>query len=364
MSRTKRVLAKLIVVAVVGLAIFLLSYFAGFGLLISITISSLSFPFVLAALFPSKAFNFFERHLQAISIAFIIALPGVLTVLLGGFLGVLLLYYVPILFILAAPLLALILTEVGVILIYRVMIHEVVKEERCPVFILRTRKMLNRIAICIFAAFLSLPFLIYLLGYLGVKQPILPLLYLYAFVFWSYFFLLPISLGIVNNYKQVKLGLRAAIGGFEKLTQYSTPVEKSKTLSDLVWLMDSLRVYSKLMSSQPNRPVLTNVKVYYDAAVVAVLSGTRKDQRRTLEALKDMLEALGKKKSEVNFKEFLFALIRMTKTERVTSNDVEAATKTESRTEWIKERSKSIVKYVVPVVSVVVQILAALWAKG
>ena len=131
MSRTKRVLANLIVGAVVGFAIFLLSDWAGYGLPISITISSLLFPFLLAALSQrSEIFDFYGRHLQAITIAIVIALPGVLTVLLGGYLGVILLYYIPLLFILAAPLLALMLIEAGVILIYRVIIHEVVKEER------------------------------------------------------------------------------------------------------------------------------------------------------------------------------------------------------------------------------------------
>ncbi len=366
MLKTKSKPMRSIAAAALSLVFFLLSYeIARYGLPISIAISSLLYPLFLAMLSQKgEVFDFYGKHLQIITAALFLVLPTVLTVLLGGYLGVMLLYEIPLLFILVPALLALILTEAGVILVHRVIVYRVVKEERSPECILRTRKMFSRILITIFAAFLALPILIDFLGSSGMKQAVVPVFWLYAFVFWSYFYLLPISLGIFSNYKQVRLGLKVAISGFQKLTQYSSASEKNRILTDMVWLKDSLRAYNKLMSSQPNRPVLANVKEYCDATVAAVLGGTRKDQRRLLEALESMLEALGKEKSQINFQEFLFSLIRMTKAKRITSDDVKIAIKTESRTEWIEERCRNMVIYVVPVVALVVAIVVPLWLKS
>jgi hypothetical protein len=182
------------------------------------------------------------------------------------------------------------------------------------------------------------------------------LFWLLAFVFWSYLFLVPISFSIASRHKETRLCLIIAIEVFKEKSSIDDKKLKGG-LSGLIWLKAGLNAYDKLLSSQPNHPSLVDIDSYYDAAYSALLIGTENDRKRVLTSLKNMLKALGRNKKENNFKTFLFALARIKRAGRITWENRSVVVKTESRIERISRRCKPLVIYLVPAVTVIVEII-------
>ena len=365
MSKVKNIAVRTIGAVIITFAFFLLSNnIAGYGLTISAAISLLFFPPILAILCPKEVVrNFYGRHLQLITLMISLALPAVLTFVLYGFLGILLLFEIPILFFIAPPLLALLLTEIGVLVLHRILAHKIIAEEKYPKHILRTSRMLDRMWICVFVSFFSLIGLLYLLAqFQNTLQFGGYLLWLLAYVFWLYFLLIPISILFVRDYKIVRLGLKVALDSVRSLESIETDSEiyKRKVLCDLAWLKDALIAYNRFLFKMPGHPMLASVNNYYEAAYLAVSVGTKGERKKLRKSLEDMFEALGNEKKENNFRKFTCALIRITKTGRITWKDLLFAVKTGSRTERIIECVKSILIYLPPILSLIVSIAVEL----
>jgi hypothetical protein len=365
MSEERMKVKRVILALVVTLGLFLVSYYVGnYGLPISLAMSLLFLPYLVAASFPRKrVLDFYGRYLQWITVGIFIALPAVWTIVLYGIIGILLLFEIPIIFLIAPPLLALIITDVGVLLCHRVFTHRVVKEEKYPESVMRTVRMTGRIVCYFLVSFIGLVLLVYAFGNLNLSQPLGYLLWLLAFVFWSYFFLVPISFSIASSHKETRLCLIIAIEVFEEKSSIDDKKLKG-SLSRLVWLRAGLNAYNELLSSQPNHPSLVNIDSYYNAAYSALLIGTENDRKRILTSLKNMLKALGKNKKENNFKTFLSALARIKRAGRITWENRSVLVKTESRIERISRRCKPLVIYLIPVVTAIAEIIRYLLQLG
>jgi hypothetical protein len=363
---SRKTKAKRIIPAVgFTLVLFLVSYYiADYGLPISVAISLLFLPYLIAVLLPRKeVLNFYGKHLQWITIVIFIALPAVWTIVLYGIIGILLLFELPIIFVQAPPLLAIILTDIGVLLCHRVFVYRIVKEENHPESVMCTVRMTDKIVVYFLVSFIALVLLVYALGKFNLSQPIGYLSWLLAFVFWSYFFIVPISVSIANSHKQTRFCLMVATQAF---ATENTGDDKrlEKRLFRLAWLRTGVNTYNELLSTQPNHPSLVNVNSYYDAAYSALLAGTINDRKRILTSLKNMLEALGKNKKENDFTKFLRALVRIKKSGRITWENIAESIKTESKIERTLRKCKPLIIYLVPLVSLIVQIILELLKLG
>jgi len=359
--KTKRAILAL----VLTIGLFLVSYYIGnYGLPISLAMSFLLLPYLVAASFPEqRVLDFYGRHLKWITIIIFVALPTVWTVVLYGIIGILLLFEIPIIFLEAPPLLALIITDAGILLCHRILTYKVLKKEKHPESVMRTIRTTDRLIVCILLSLMGLFLLVYALGKLDLPGAVGYLLWPFTFVFWSYFFMYPISLFIANSHKRVRLCLMTVIEVFEEkdLTVDKRPKDN---LSRLMWLRVGLKAYDALLSSQPDHPSLISIDSYYDAAYSALLTGTANDRKRILTALKSMLKALGKNKKENNFKAFLCSLARIKRTGRITWENRSVLVRPESRIQRIGRQCKPIVVYLVPLLGVVVQVVIELWRSG
>jgi len=143
-------------------------------------------------MFPAqRIISFYGKHLQLVTVVLFVALPASWTIILAGIFGVFMVSAYPMILIQAPPLLFLIIIDIGVLVFHLVLVHRVAKEAEHFQSVLRTEKMARRVIAIVVGLYVLFIPLFFILGRLDSKEPLTYFSWVYAFVFWSYWFQLP-----------------------------------------------------------------------------------------------------------------------------------------------------------------------------
>jgi ribosomal protein L31 len=181
---------------------------------------------------------------------------------------------------------------------------------------------------------------------------------LFPFAIWFFICYVILSFGLTSYHKEARLGLKAAIDSFAKLTTDDKASEKVIN-QGVKLLRDGLESFNTHLFGKTCHPQIPAVKKYFDIVYSTAKFGGKQSRNAILRKLKKMLDALGETKEKEKLGDFLRALISIEK-EKPNWTDLKRTLETSTFTERFQKRFDHFVRYALPIIAIIVPIIVSI----